>query len=444
MTNRLNKLKEQYKNELEPLTAAREALSREIAELRDTRNLYLEESAALSAKNEDLAELNTRLSRQAEVFQDTMARHRPSPALLRGGKHHMTGSPSMSSLASSSTLHDGNNSEDSLKTLRTGRPDAMEHAAPSKNKFKWYKSSKGPEAMTGSASVSKPLGVPPEKNKTRSSHDAGTREHIFQQHTVLRFSRCEHCNDKLWGLQELRCAVCGIVCHSKCESKLHTVCNAAASLASLGREDNVEDAPPSMFGRDLEEQIRADGQQVPTIVTKCIEAVEAQAMTYEGIYRKTGGSSLSKYITQLFVRGNYDAFDLKDMDRFNDINSTTSVMKSYFRSLPDPLLTHELHESFVSAASLKDAEAKHARLTSLVAELPDAHYNTLRVLMLHLNRVKSFSSENLMSARNLGVVFGPTLMRSPDPAREFGDMAGKALSVEWLVENAQEVFEKGR
>jgi hypothetical protein len=131
-------------------------------------------------------------------------------------------------------------------------------------------------------------------------------------------------------------------------------------------------------------------------------------MTYEGIYRKTGGSSLSKYITQLFERGNYDAFDLKDMDKFNDINSTTSVMKAYFRSLPDPLLTHELHEAFVSAASeslekiaigewlltgvnvvcigLKDADAKHARLTSLVAELPDAHYNTLRVLMLHLNR----------------------------------------------------------
>jgi hypothetical protein len=31
-----------------------------------------------------------------------------------------------------------------------------------------------------------------------------------------------------------------------------------------------------MFGRDLEEQIRADGQHVPTIVLKCIEAVEGQ------------------------------------------------------------------------------------------------------------------------------------------------------------------------
>lgn len=126
---------------------------------------------------------------------------------------------------------------------------------------------------------------------------------------------------------------------------------------------------PSMFGRTLNEQIIADGHSVPVIVTKCIEAVEAQgksvrlsppikanircivAMDHEGVYRKTGGSSLSKQITQLFERGQYDAFDLQDSDRFNDINSITSVLKNYFRQLPNPLLTYELHESFVTAAS---------------------------------------------------------------------------------------------
>lgn len=62
-----------------------------------------------------------------------------------------------------------------------------------------------------------------------------------------------------------------------------------------------------------------------------------------------------------------------------------------------------------------------------------------------------------MNARNLGVVFGrescffqllvtltnrlaATLMRSPDPGAEFTDMAGKALSIEWLVENASQIF----
>lgn len=31
-------------------------------------------------------------------------------------------------------------------------------------------------------------------------------------------------------------------------------------------------------------------------------------------------------------------------------------------------------------------------------------------------------------------------MRSRDPGSEFSDMAGKALSIEWLVDNAPQVF----
>jgi Rho-type GTPase-activating protein 1/2 len=109
-------------------------------------------------------------------------------------------------------------------------------------------------------------------------------------------------------------------------------------------------------------------------------------MDYEGIYRKTGGSGQSKAITQLFERGDYDAFDLRDADRFNDICSVTSVLKNYFRALPDPLLTYALHESFMQAAMIKDVNAKHEALLGLVNQLPHEHYETLRMLMLHLNR----------------------------------------------------------
>jgi len=75
-------------------------------------------------------------------------------------------------------------------------------------------------------------------------------------------------------------------------------------------------------------------------------------------------------------------------------------------------------------------------------------------------RIQGHSEQNLMTARNLGVVFGrmyhpccqvlllcthpttaaATLMRSRNPAAEFSDMAGKALTIEWLVENAPTIF----
>jgi hypothetical protein len=163
-------------------------------------------------------------------------------------------------------------------------------------------------------------------------------------------------------------------------------------------------------------------------------------LDYEGIYRKNGGSGQSKAITQLFERGDYNAFDLRDQDQFNDICSVTSVLKTYFRSLPVPLLTYDLHEEFMVAAGIKDSDLKYEALLDIVNKLPNEYYYTLRTLMLHLHNVCEHSEINLMTARNIGVVFGPTLMRSRDPASEFSDMAGKAITVEWLVDHAPAIF----
>lgn len=94
----------------------------------------------------------------------------------------------------------------------------------------------------------------------------------------------------------------------------------------------------------------------------------------------------------------------------------------------------------MSAVAIKDLALKQKSLLELVNQLPDEHYYTLRHLMLHLHRVRECCEKNLMTARNLGVVFGPTLMRSRDPGAEFSDMAGKALFIEWLIENAPQAF----
>lgn len=230
--------------------------------------------------------------------------------------------------------------------------------------------------------------------------------------------------------------------HPKCLPHVHTTC---APIGSRNESpSNVGPLPPSMFGRDLIEQVRADAKggerYVPVIVEKCIDAVDALALDYEGIYRKTGGSGLSKSITQLFERGDYDSFDLRDSDRFNDICSVTSVLKTYFRSLPDPLFTYALHEEFIQASHIRDPAHKSSMLLELIFKLPPEHLQTAKLLMMHLHRVSKQSEVNLMTARNLGVVFGPTLMRSQDSGAEFSDMAGKSLTVEWLIENAPTIF----
>ena len=84
----------------------------------------------------------------------------------------------------------------------------------------------------------------------------------------------------------------------------------------------------------------------------------------------------------------------------------TSVLKTYFRSLPDPLFTYALHDDFVQASEIRDPEAKSSVLSQLIFRLPLEHLQTAKLLMMHLHRVSQKSEVNLMTARNLGVVFG--------------------------------------
>ncbi|KAF8514203.1 signal transducer [Hysterangium stoloniferum] len=421
LTKRFDNIKTQYKRELAPLVQQREALLREINELKEERNICLEETTALNARNEELAALIAQMSRQMEAGAhisnlrpwQQAAQSQPLVPMMSKNLPTVPQFNQFNPVASTSS--------NGSTIIIEDREEPRVMVTPNSGK-KWFKPSK-------------------ETFRPLTDGERETIKHNFQLLTVLRFARCDHCGDKMWGTQ-LRCTTCNIACHNRCVGQIPLACSNEPRL----REDavNVGPLPPSMFGRDLIEQVRADSarehRDIPIIVEKCIAAVEHLAMDYEGIYRKTGGSSQSKAITQLFERGNYDAFDLRNSDAFNDISSITSVLKTYFRQLPNPLLTHALHDAFSTAAVIRDQRAKAESLSSLVYQLPSEHFHTLRFLMLHLYRVQLRAKDNLMTARNLGVVFGPTLMRASDPSREFADMAGKALAIEWLVENAPIVF----
>ncbi|CAK5281481.1 unnamed protein product, partial [Mycena citricolor] len=437
LTARLDNIKKQYHRDLLPLREERVNLEREIAELKGVRDVFLEETTTLNARNEELAQLGAQYARRMVPIPETPSKTPPKPAHTPQ-QSTTSVTATLPAIPPSTTVSSSASDDSHDSRLKVHRMDSFDAPTPSKPKtggFKWP--------------GTKPRDPAPATPAKLSAHN-------FQQISVLRFTRCDHCTEKLWGTQ-LRCNTCSMSVHVRCVNHVQISCGQRVEAA---RE---EELPPSMFGRELVEQAHADGaqggdQQIPLIVEKCIDAVEALAMDYEGIYRKTGGSGQSKAITQLFERGNYAAFDLCDSDRFNDICSVTSVLKSYFRSLPTPLLTYDLHEQFMSAVQNRDPTVKNRTLLELVNKLPIEHYCTLRTVMLHLHRqvhspfyrrtwltdnptsVHQRSERNLMTARNLGVVFGPTLMRSADPGAEFSDMAGKALSIEWLIENAPQAF----
>lgn len=251
-------------------------------------------------------------------------------------------------------------------------------------------------------------------------HNGGevvVKEHLFQTFNVLRPTRCFACQKNMWGQSEMKCTLCSQVCHIRCLQSLPTSCNQPFTRSD---EAVVEYTGPTMFGRALSDQVQAEGsgRKAPLVVEKCIQAVEHMGMDYEGIYRKSGGTSQLKIITQLFE--NRQPFNLEDTDRFNDISAVTSVLKNYFRELPEPLLTFELYQRFIECTDSKvDVAKKEAEMRELVRALPKEHFDTLKMLIDHLHRVQDMAEYNRMNSRNLGVVFGREYKQSLNKNAEY-------------------------
>ena len=88
-----------------------------------------------------------------------------------------------------------------------------------------------------------------------------------------------------------------------------------------------------------------------------------------------------------------------------------SAVKQYFRDLNKPLMTHTLYNKFIEAVKLESEEQRLQEIQALVSKLPISSREILKVLVRHLSKVASRSDRNLMTASNLGVCFGPTLLR---------------------------------
>ncbi|KAG1079825.1 hypothetical protein G6F42_023592 [Rhizopus arrhizus] len=161
-------------------------------------------------------------------------------------------------------------------------------------------------------------------------------------------------------------------------------------------------------------------------------------MDYEGIYRKSGGAAQMRLIHQSFDAG--DPVDLEDDESVNDICAVTSVLKQYFRELPNPLLPFNLYSQFIDAVSNHVGQSKTDKFFELLSQLPKVNYDTLRLLIKHLYSVQKRHNENLMTTKNLAMVFGPTLLRDVESSRDLVDMSYKNAVVEFLIINAHDLL----
>ncbi|CAL8320927.1 unnamed protein product [Arctogadus glacialis] len=268
-------------------------------------------------------------------------------------------------------------------------------------------------------------------------------------------SKCREC-DSLVVFHGAECEECSLACHKKCLETLAIQCGHKKLQGRL-----------HLFGIDFEQAAKNSPDGVPFIIRKCTSEIESRALNIKGIYRVNGAKSRVEKLCQAFENGK-ELVELSDLSP-HDISN---VLKLYLRQLPEPLILYRHYNDFIGLAKecqrvlVEEAEAVRAaaqtaekrgpsvqlnrvifKIRDLLRQLPAAHYKTLRFLIAHLHRVTEQAEENKMTASNLGIIFGPTLVKPRQTDAEVSlsslvDYPYQALMVEQLVRHFNVIFDR--
>uniref|UniRef100_A0A8C7YKY0 Rho GTPase activating protein 26 n=1 Tax=Oryzias sinensis TaxID=183150 RepID=A0A8C7YKY0_9TELE len=155
----------------------------------------------------------------------------------------------------------------------------------------------------------------------------------------------------------------------------------------------------------------------------------------QGLYRIAGVNSKVQKLLSLTMDPKTCADVELDSPEW-EIKTITSAIKHYLRVLPAPLMTYQYQRSFIKAAKMDNPETRVTEIHTLVHRLPEKNRQMLELLVNHLANVASHHHQNLMTIANLGVVFGPTLLRpQEETVAAIMDIKFQNIVVEILIEH---------
>ncbi|KAK3561926.1 hypothetical protein QTP86_019048 [Hemibagrus guttatus] len=248
-------------------------------------------------------------------------------------------------------------------------------------------------------------------------------------------AKCRQCDSYVY-FQGAECEECFLACHKRCLETLAIQCGHKKLQGRL-----------QLFGQEFSQVSNSSSDGIPFIIKKCTCEIERRALRMKGIYRVNGVKTRVEKLCQAFENGK----ELVELSQSSP-HDISNVLKLYLRQLPEPIMPFRLYNSLMGLAkeslALVGPEGPEAgkgpdlvdlgpetdpellklvhRLKELLTELPKANMTTLRYIARHLRRIAELEVDNKMSPSNLGIVFGPSMMR-PRPS-------GATVSLSSLVD----------
>uniref|UniRef100_A0AAF5RX01 Uncharacterized protein n=1 Tax=Wuchereria bancrofti TaxID=6293 RepID=A0AAF5RX01_WUCBA len=270
------------------------------------------------------------------------------------------------------------------------------------------------------------------KKRRKSDATVVYNGHRFKLEYVHVPTYCEVCNLFMWHAEKIFiCKACRISCHKKCHTKIATSCAQSlqqANLQSGGR----------FFGANLSSLVD-DQESVPIVIDKLFMAIELKALFVEGIYRKSAAIGQVRNARREIENAEFEMLSFDDVPT----HVITTLVKSFFRELPEPLITYDLYENFLNASEVQDSAERVRCLTVIIELLPKCNRSVLERLLYHLARVANQESVNKMGAANLALIFAPCILRTNQTLRaqdQLRDVERQAICVQALIEEKLRQF----
>ncbi|KAK8404915.1 hypothetical protein O3P69_001488 [Scylla paramamosain] len=158
-----------------------------------------------------------------------------------------------------------------------------------------------------------------------------------------------------------------------------------------------------VFGVPLQVVAQRTGQPLPPGIQAALQYLRATSLDQVGIFRKPGVRSRIQKLRELHeeredvIYSSFSTCDIADM------------VKTYFRELPEVLLTNKLSEMFIAIFQYLPNEHRLEALQCAVLMLPDENREVLMALLTFLADVAANAPLNQMTASNLAVCLAPSL-----------------------------------
>nr|CAB3222840.1 rho GTPase-activating protein 17 [Phallusia mammillata] len=165
----------------------------------------------------------------------------------------------------------------------------------------------------------------------------------------------------------------------------------------------------SCYGRSLHDHLQGSKREIALPLEACALCILALGAKEEGIFRIGGGAGKLKKFRALVDGG---VLDLAEYEAQDDIHAVAGALKQYLRELPEPLLTHKLHDEWLHAASIQNNDDKLQEIWTIIDKLPEENKANFRYLIKFCAVIAEHQELNKMSPLNISLVLTPNLLWS--------------------------------